>query len=104
MLIQIHTDNHIEGYERMEAYYSTQIEESLKRFSEKITSLQVHLGDENSDKFSSDDKKCTIEARIAGVKSVAVVNHADTIDKAVNGAVTKMKHMLETTFDKMKSH
>jgi len=104
MQIQIHTDNHVEGYKRMEDYYSTAIEESLKRFSEKITSLHIHLGDENSEKFSTDDKRCTIEARIAGLKPVAVVNHADTVEKAVNGATAKLKHLLETTFDKMKTH
>ena len=104
MHIQFHTDNHVEGYQRMETYFSSEIAESLKRFEDKVTGLEIHLGDENSDKFGTDDKKCTIEARIAGRSAVAVVNHADTIEKAVHGATAKIKKVLETTFDKMKTH
>jgi hypothetical protein len=35
---------------------------------------------------------------------IAATNHSDTTEKAVAGAIDKMKHLLTTTFDKMKSH
>jgi hypothetical protein len=104
MLIQFNTDNHIEGRERMENYFTTVLETQLKRFEDHITRLEVHLGDENSDKFGTDDKRCAIEARITGKQPVAVVNHSDTIEKAVSGAVDKMKKVLDTTFGKMRTH
>ena len=104
MLIQINTDNNVEGRERMENYFTSALENAFKRFEEKITRLEVHLGDENSEKFSTDDKRCMIEARLAGLQPVAVVHHADTIEKAVSGATDKMKKVLETTFSKMKNH
>ena len=104
MHIQFNTDNHIEGRERMAAYFSPIVAETLKRFEDKVTGLEIHLGDENSDKFGTDDKRCSIEARIAGHQPVAAVHHADTIDKAVNGATAKIKRVLETTFDKMRTH
>lgn len=104
MLIQFNTDNHIESRERMEAYWTSVLETSLKRFEDHITRLEVHLGDENSDKFGTNDKRCTIEARLSGKPPIAVVNHADTIEKAVSGATDKMKRVLDTTFDKMKTH
>ncbi|HEY0045391.1 MAG TPA: HPF/RaiA family ribosome-associated protein [Flavobacterium sp.] len=104
MHIQMNTDNHVEGYQRVENYFASQIQTALERFDDKITGLDVHLGDENSDKFGTNDKRCMIEARIAGIKPVAVVNHADTIDKAVHGAIDKMKRVLDTTFSKMRTH
>ncbi|HEU0136331.1 MAG TPA: HPF/RaiA family ribosome-associated protein [Flavobacterium sp.] len=104
MLIQFNTDNHIEGRERMENYFTTVLETSLKRFEDHITRLEVHLGDENSEKFGTDDKRCAIEARIAGKQPIAVVNHSDTIEKAVSGAVDKLKKVLDTTFGKMRTY
>jgi hypothetical protein len=104
MHIQFNTDNHIDGYQRMENYFSENIAIALKRFEDKVTGLEIHLGDENSDKFGTDDKKCSIEARIAGHQPVAAVHHADTIEKAVHGATNKIKKVLETTFDKMRTH
>lgn len=104
MLIEFNTDNHIEGKERMETFFSDQLKSALKRFEEKITRLEVHLGDENSDKFAVDDKRCMIEARVAGINPIAVTHHADTIEKAIAGATDKIKRVLETTFDKMRTH
>ncbi|HEX9981320.1 MAG TPA: HPF/RaiA family ribosome-associated protein [Flavobacterium sp.] len=104
MHIQFSTNNNIEGYQRMADYFSGTIEESLKRFDDKITGIYVHLGDENSDKSGSDDKKCSIETRLAGLKPVAAVHHADTIEKAIHGATDKMKRVLEHTLDKMRNH
>lgn len=45
-----------------------------------------------------------IEARVAGLKPVAVEHHADTIEKAVSGATDRIKHALEHTFGKMNAH
>lgn len=102
MQIHINTHDHIEGYERMEAYFSETITNALKRFEDKITRIEVHLNDENGEKFG--EKRCTIEARIAGMQPIAANNHADTTEKAVAGAIDKLKHQLTTAFDKMKSH
>lgn len=105
MHIQIHTDNNIEGNSRMDAYFSEVLGNSLKRFEEKITGLEVHLGDENSsEKFKANDKRCMIEAHVTGIKPLAVTNHADTVELAIKGAIDKMKHLLDHTFGKMQTH
>lgn len=104
MQVLIQTDNHIEGHERMNSYYTTVFEDALKRFEDKIMKVEVHLGDENSDKTGGDDKRCSVEVRLAGHQPVAAVNHSDTIDKAVNGAIDKLKRVLGGIFDKMKHH
>jgi hypothetical protein len=104
MHVQFHTDNHVEGYDRLQEYFSNYLRQALSHFEDKITGLEVFLGDENSDKFGKNDKKCTIEARLAGIKPVAVINHADTIELAIQGASSKMKKVLTTTYDKMRTH
>ena len=104
MMIKIHTDNSLEGTERMETYFTSVVDGALTRFEENITRIDVYLGDENNGKFGTDDKRCTIEAHMAGRPPLAVVNHSDTIEKAVNGALDKMKRVLETTFSKLRNY
>lgn len=105
MQIQIRTDNHIEGSDRMENYFSEVLTTTLKRFEDKITSLEVHISDEKgTEKSGLDDKKCVIEARVNGLPPQAVTNHAPSVELAIKGAADKIKKVLEHTFDKIKSH
>lgn len=104
MMIKIHTDNTLDGHERMETYFTNIVDEALKRFEDNITRVDVYLGDENNGKFGTDDKRCTIEAHMAGKPPLAVVNHSDTIEKSVNGALDKMKKVLNTNFSKMRNY
>ncbi|AWH84092.1 hypothetical protein HYN59_02740 [Flavobacterium album] len=104
MQININTDNHIEGAGRIENYFSEVLHNALKRFEDKITSLEVYLGDENADKTKGADKRCTIEARVNGMNPLAVTNHAESVEFAIKGAADKMKHLLEHTFDKIRTH
>lgn len=104
MKIQFNTDKNIEGHARLETYFSGELEKGLARFEEKITRLEVHLGDENSEKFGVDDKRCLIEARPAKLQPVAVTAHADTIEKAFHLALDKIKKALSTTFEKQKEY
>ncbi|MEG0848384.1 HPF/RaiA family ribosome-associated protein [Flavobacterium plurextorum] len=104
MKIQINTDKNIEGHERLAAYFSEELEKGLARFEEKITRIEVHFGDENGEKFSVNDKKCVIEVRPVKLQPITVTEHADTLEKAFSGALTKAKKSLTTTFEKLKAH
>ena len=102
MLVEVNTDNNIEGHDRLHAYVSDLLENSFKRFEDKITRIEVQLGDENSTtKAAGDDKRCMLEARVSGLKNVAVVHHADTIEKAISGAMDRLKHALEHALGKV---
>ncbi|WPR71900.1 HPF/RaiA family ribosome-associated protein [Flavobacterium sp. NG2] len=104
MKIQFNTDKNIEGHERLEAFFTTELEKNLVRFQDKVTRFEVHLGDENSEKYSVDDKRCMIEARPAGLNPVAVTAHSDSIEKAFFLASDKIKKALTTVFEKQKVH
>lgn len=104
MTIQFNTDNNIAGSDRLNEYFSGTLAESLSRFSDQITSLQVHLTDENSSKEGQNDKRCLLEARLEGLQPIAVTNHANTIEMAVKGAVDKLKSSLDTVIGRMRNH
>ena len=104
MHVQFNTDNNIEGYQRLQDYFSTTLSESLSRFDDKITGLKFFLADENSEKEGQRDKRCTLEAHVAGLKPIAVTEHADTLELAVSGATDKLKKVLTTTFEKMRPY
>lgn len=104
MTVQINTDKNIEGYSRMNEYYSGEIKNELARFDNKVTRVEVHLGDENSAKFGKNDKRCVIEVRVEGKNPIAVTTNADTVEKAFNEGVVKIKRSLDNTLEKMRGH
>jgi ribosome-associated translation inhibitor RaiA len=102
--IQLNTDKNIAGDERLDSYLSTLVENELSRFSEHITRIEIHLADENGSKKGQNDIRCTLEARIEGRQPIAVTSHANTVEKAVNEALGKLKASLETIVDRLKEH
>lgn len=104
MHIQVNTDNNIEGSARMTAYFTETLNESLDRFQDQITRVEVHLSDENGQKQGSDDKRCLLEARLKGLKPVVVTHHAESIDLAVSGAIDKLVKSLDNTIGKLRGH
>jgi ribosome-associated translation inhibitor RaiA len=104
MIIQFNTDNNITGSERQNEYYSGTLTESLARFSNQITRLEVHLTDENSNKEGQNDKRCMLEARLEGLQPIAVTNNADSVELAVKGAVDKLKSSLDSVIGRMRNH
>jgi len=102
MQIQINTDNNIEGTERLAQQVAPVVRDALERFSEQITRVEVHLSDQNSDKkFGAEDKRCLLEARLAGLQPISVSHHAATLEQAVDGAVEKLKRSLESTLGRL---
>jgi len=103
MQIQIHTGHNIEGHEALATQVSGVVKESLRRFSDRITHVNVHLSDVNSDKKGGDnDMRCVIEARLEGLQPLAVTNQAATLDQAVDGAAEKVTHLIDHTLGKLK--
>ncbi|MBH47878.1 MAG: hypothetical protein CME71_06870 [Halobacteriovorax sp.] len=97
MNIQVRTDNNIEGSEELNQFIETSLLDSFQRFSGAITRIEVHLADENGSKNVGDDKRCTLEARVANHSPVVVTHHSDSIHRAFEAA----SHKLLTSLDKM---
>lgn len=101
MQIQLNTDSHIIGSEALTTEVEQKVNNALKRFSERITRIEVHLSDLNSTKAGSDDKRCMLEARIAGMNPISVSHHAPTLALAVDGSLGKMTSALDSTLGKL---
>ena len=102
MIIQVNTDSNIEGRRELGQQIETEVGNSLKRFGERITRVEVHLSDEDSEKKSgTDDKRCLLEARLAGLQPLAVSHQAASMKQAVDGAVEKLKRSLEKTLGRL---
>ncbi len=72
-----------------------EIETALKLFAERITRVEVHLRDDKQNRRGPDDKRATLEARIAGEQPLAVEAKSDDIYKAVTDAAGKLGRAVE---------
>lgn len=97
MQIQINTDHNIDGNETMAGATTEIVAHALRRFSDHITRLEVHLADENGPKGGENDIRCTLEARLEGRQPIATTHHAGTIALAVHGAASSLVALIETT-------
>lgn len=90
--------------EDQRAQLSAIIEKELRRFSDNITRVEVHTGDEDGHKESMNDIRCTIEVRPEGFKPVVATNFANTLNEAVSGAAEKLKGSLDSLYGKLRKH
>lgn len=82
----------------------TYISDELSRYGNQITRVNVHLSDENGIKQGLNDKRCMVEARLAGLRPIAVIDVANTYEQAVFGAIHKLKTSLETITGRLKNY
>ena len=102
MIIQVNTETNIEGKEELAQQIKTEVGNSLEHYGEKITRVEVHLSDENSDKkFGTKDMRCLLEARLAGLQPLTVSHTATTMEQAVGGAIEKLRHSLDSTLGRL---
>ncbi|MGK2863602.1 MAG: HPF/RaiA family ribosome-associated protein, partial [Chitinophagaceae bacterium] len=80
------------------------LQEELKRFSSQITRLEVHFSDQDGNKDGQSDKRCMIEARLEGMNPIAVTNHANTFEQALEGSIEKLKTSLDTILGRLSNH
>lgn len=103
MIVQIHTDNYIESSERLTAQVEALVASAVAHFADRVSRVQVHLGDENSDsKGGANDKRCMIEARLDGRPPVAVTHQAPTLDQAMDGAAEKLQRSISSTLERLR--
>lgn len=104
MQIQFNTDKTINGDERHQDFFTSQIAEELKQYQSDITRIEVHISDENGKKEGVNDIRCLLEARLEGRQPIAVSNQADTIEQSVSGAIDKLKASLKTILGRITNH
>jgi hypothetical protein len=96
--VQINTAKDIEAETGL---MEDELLDALSRFSEQLVRVDVHLIDQNAEKSGADDLRCNMEARLAGLKTVAVTHSAASVNEAYSGALQKMNKVLDTTLAKV---
>ena len=101
MQIQINSDHQINPSPELASRIRALIHDRLDRHSDRITRVEVHLNDQNSVKGGSKDKRCLMEARLAGLGPVDVVHEAEALQLAIDGAMEKLEHAIEHKLGKV---
>jgi ribosome-associated translation inhibitor RaiA len=92
MQILLHTDTHTDGSHPMAEHLSTVVNHALGRFGDRVSRVEAHLSDADSEaKAGPDGIHCTLEARLPGLETIVVKDHADNAHQAIEGALRKLK-------------
>ena len=94
MQVLVNSDNHIQGTEPVQERVESIVVDAVDRFADRITRVEVHLNDVNGDKHGDRDKRCVLEARLAGMAPVVVHHEAATMRDAIDGAADKLERAL----------
>jgi ribosome-associated translation inhibitor RaiA len=104
MQVQVNHDNNVRIGEEV-ADRLTQVQESsLAQFADRITRVEMHLGDENAGKHGDSDKRCMLEARLANLAPIAVTHQAESLQMAFEGALEKLDRALGNAIGKLQAH
>jgi ribosome-associated translation inhibitor RaiA len=104
MQVQTNTDSNIDGHEDLVREVEAVVQSALgHRFGNQITRVEVHLSDENSHKSGDADKRCMMEARLAGRSPVTVSHQAAVLVQAIDGAGEKLKKLLDRNLGRLSS-
>lgn len=101
MQIQVNTGKGMDNNEALQRWASDHLVETLGRFQQDITRIEVQLSDENSGRAGPADKRCMMEARLVHHQPLAVSHHADSQDEAFRGAARKLVHALDHALGKV---
>ena len=102
MEIQVNTDHNIKGSEEIVARIEGVVGSTLERFHDRLTRVEVYLSDSNSHKGGDDDIKCSIEARVEGLRPFAVTQRAATINQAVDNAAERLRERLASKLGRLR--
>jgi ribosome-associated translation inhibitor RaiA len=103
VIVEIHTDNYIQSSERLKTQVEALVASAVDRFAARISRVQVHLGDENSDsKGGAADKRCMMEARLDGRPPLAVTHKAPTLEQAMDGAAEKLERSIDSMLGRLR--
>lgn len=104
MEILINSDNEVKMDQAAKDYFRAEVEDSLKRFGDHVTRFEVYFSDETSNKETQGDQKCVIEARLKGRNPEIVTSHGSAQKAAFDGAVSKIRTVLDRVVEKQRGH
>ncbi len=104
MNIQLNADKILNVHETFGNHLEEIISKKLQRFSEHITTLEIHITDENGTKTGPNDIKCILEAHLKGMQSIIVTAIENTLEQSVHRAIDKLKDSLDSIIGRARDH
>jgi hypothetical protein len=101
MQVQVRADSSIHANDSLTQAVETTVTDAVRRWTSRVTRVEVHLSDVNRHKGGADDKRCLMEARLGGLQPIAVTHLAGTLPEAIDGAAEKLKKTLESTLGRL---
>lgn len=101
MQVLVNSDHHIAGGASVSTRVETIVLDAVDRFETRLTRVEVHLNDVNGPKHGDREKRCMMEARIGGLRPLAVKHQAPTLLEAIEGAADKLERALDHTLGRL---
>lgn len=100
MLIQVNYGD-VERSDAIDQFVRDKVMKELGHLSDKLTRVEVHLRDDNSaSKSSSNDKRCTMEARPAGRKPFVVDHAGDDLYSVISETAGKLSRAVKKNVER----
>jgi ribosome-associated translation inhibitor RaiA len=95
MLVLVSADHTVTASERLTGEIQASVNERLARFAARVTRVEAHLSDVSGTRRNETDRRCSMEAHVAGLGPVAVHHLAPTLEVAIEGALDKLWRALD---------
>jgi ribosomal subunit interface protein len=92
MQIQINPGE-IPATDAIDSHIRSEVEHALRHFREQVTRVEVHLHDLNGQKAGV-DKRCLLEARLAGLQPMVAEHVAADMYEAIKIAAEKLERVV----------
>ncbi len=89
MQFQFNSRSNVDGDVDMAANVEDIVRTRLNRIQDRITRVEVHIGDMIGGRAGSGDMQCVIELRPIGMAPISASDQAPDISQAVSGAADK---------------
>jgi len=102
MQIQINAGD-VQHSDAIDERIEKEVRTALELFADQVTRVEVHLRNLNGPKHGV-DKRCVLEARLAGFDPLAVEADADDLYQAVHLAAGKLERAVKHRIERRKEH
>jgi ribosomal subunit interface protein len=101
MQINVNTDRTITNHQGLDEHVEGVVRGSIDRFGEQITSVEVHLSNENREKHADGGNSCMMEARVRGYQPIVVHEHSDDLHQSIKNAGSKLARALDSALGRL---
>jgi ribosome-associated translation inhibitor RaiA len=101
MQVIVNSNHSIQSSESVAERVEAAVRGAVERHESRITRVEVHLGDINGPKHGDNEKRCVMEARIGGLRPIAVSHQAPTLLEAIEGAAGKLERAVDRALERV---